>query len=62
MYIEGVMDNKYIFRSKKINDRYYMPLCNLDKTYNRTFLREIILFYYMKYPVFMRVMAFRKRL
>ncbi len=34
IYVEGLLDNKYIFKSKKINDRYYMALCVLGKTYN----------------------------
>ena len=32
--VDGELDNKYIFRSKKISERYYMALCILGKTYN----------------------------
>ncbi len=34
MYMEGILDSKYIFKSKKIDERYYTALCILDKSCN----------------------------
>ncbi|SUY47142.1 phosphopantetheinyl transferase [Clostridium putrefaciens] len=34
MFVDGRLDNKYIFKSKKISDRYHMALCILGKTCN----------------------------
>ena len=32
IFVDGKLDNKYMFRSKKIDEKYYMALCILSET------------------------------